>query len=211
MPELNWNVILTALLYAALTGILNLVLARKSQVEAWSEAHPKLAAGAKLLRAIGLDPWQIIASLSLFFRSKLPEIQKSDSTIARTEQRKADAKALGDDDRNDPPGDSPAVEVLPVSLRRPPGGMDAELSAWDRLTKGSMVLAGIALCALLACSSAPLTNKRCDFQNPDYSLHVAQCRQQIESTCLLEPDGSPSRTCPALVECEAWRTRECAP
>lgn len=95
MPELNLNVLLTLAAYAAITGILNLVLARKSQIEAWSEAHPKLAAGAKLLRAIGLDPWHIIASLSLFFRSKLPEVQKSDSTIARIEQRKADEKRLG--------------------------------------------------------------------------------------------------------------------
>ncbi len=95
MPELNLNVILTLAAYAAITGVLNLILARKSQIEAWSEAHPKLAAGAKLLRAIGLDPWQIVASLSLFFRSKLPEIQKSDSTIAKVERRKADEKRLG--------------------------------------------------------------------------------------------------------------------
>lgn len=39
------------------TGVANLLLSNKSQVELWAETHPKLAAAMKLLRAIGLDPW----------------------------------------------------------------------------------------------------------------------------------------------------------
>jgi hypothetical protein len=97
MPELNLNAILAALGYAALTGIFNLIFARKSQIEAWAESKPRLAALLKLTRSVGFDPWNAISALSLFFAKKLPEIQKSDSTIAKLEQRKADEKRLGGD------------------------------------------------------------------------------------------------------------------
>jgi hypothetical protein len=95
MPTLDWNTILAALGYAALTGIFNLIFARKSQIEAWAESRPRLAAILKLTRSLGFDPWNALSALSLMFKSKLPEIQKSDSTIARVEQRKADEKRLG--------------------------------------------------------------------------------------------------------------------
>jgi hypothetical protein len=60
-----------------------------------------------------------------------------------------------------------------------------------------------------ACSSVPLTTKRCDFQNPEYSAHVALCRKRIEADCLLNEDATPRVDCPALVECEAWRKEQC--
>jgi hypothetical protein len=54
-------------------GLFSLVLSRRSQVDAWVEMHPRLAAALKLLRALGLDPWMVIQSLSLLFRGRLPD------------------------------------------------------------------------------------------------------------------------------------------
>lgn len=54
------------------TALVNLV-ARKSQVDAWCESHPKLAAVLKLFRAVGFDPWLLVQSFSLFVKGKLPE------------------------------------------------------------------------------------------------------------------------------------------
>ncbi len=96
MPDLNWNVILSGLAYALLTGIFNLLLGHKSQVEAWAESNPGLAAVLKATRALGFDPWNLIAALSLAFAKKLPEAQKSDSVIAMREEIKAENKADAD-------------------------------------------------------------------------------------------------------------------
>ena len=72
MPELNINVLLTFAAYAAITGLLNLLLSERSRVDAWAEAHPRVAAVLKLLRGLGLDPWHLVAAASLFFTKKLP-------------------------------------------------------------------------------------------------------------------------------------------
>jgi hypothetical protein len=53
------------------TGLVNLV-ARKSQVEAWCEKRPRLAAVLKVLRGIGFDPWLIIQAAALWTTGKLP-------------------------------------------------------------------------------------------------------------------------------------------
>ncbi len=186
LPVLGWWM---------LTGIINLAFAYKSQIEAWAEANPRLASLLKFTRALGFDPWNLLSSLKLFAQKKLPDAQKSDSPIAKLEQRKADAKALGIDPK-DPPGGA-AGGGFPGDERTPPS------------------LPGVhpyrfAVLALLVLGCGPaLSTKRCDFQNPAYSLEVTRCRQRIESTCLLNPDGTPVKSCPALVECEAWRKREC--
>ncbi len=76
---------------------------------------------------------------------------------------------------------------------------------------GAFRLSALAvLCWLAACSSVPLTSKRCSFDNLEYSAHVATCRREIEDTCLLAEDGTPQKDCPALVRCEAWRVKECS-
>lgn len=72
MPDLNINVLLTFAAYAVITGLLNLLLSERSRVDAWAEAHPKVAALLKLLRGLGLDPWHLIAAALLFFKGKLP-------------------------------------------------------------------------------------------------------------------------------------------
>jgi hypothetical protein len=50
----------------------SLLLARRSQVDAWCEANPRVAGLLKILRGIGLDPWLPIQGLSLLIFGKLP-------------------------------------------------------------------------------------------------------------------------------------------
>jgi hypothetical protein len=75
MPQVDWNLILTSLLYAALTGVFNLAFAKKSQINAWCEANPKLAALFKFTRMVGLDPQHGWALLTLLVKKRLPKVQ----------------------------------------------------------------------------------------------------------------------------------------
>lgn len=103
MPEDVLALVLPVLGWGLLSLMLNLAFGYKSQIEAWAESHPRVAGLLKLTRALGLDPWNALAALKLLAQKRLPEVQKSDSAIARNEQRKADAKRLGDDDGPPPP------------------------------------------------------------------------------------------------------------
>ena len=76
--EVIFRYLLPLLAYGFVTGLANLLLSKRSQVELWAESHPKAAALQKLLRAIGLDPWQIISAISLWATSKLPDAQRSE-------------------------------------------------------------------------------------------------------------------------------------
>lgn len=53
-------------------GLLSLLLARRSQVDAWVEMHPRLGGVMKLLRGFGIDPWLLVQGLSLLVRGRLP-------------------------------------------------------------------------------------------------------------------------------------------
>jgi hypothetical protein len=94
MPTINLNVILAAVGYAALTGLFNLLLGHKSQVEAWALANPRLAAILKLTRALGLDPWNIFSAALLLLKGKLPAAQQANSPIAKAEQQKLNVARL---------------------------------------------------------------------------------------------------------------------
>ena len=56
----------------AVASVLNLLVGHKSQINDWCESRPYLAAVLKLLRAVGLDPWQIAQAASLAATKKLP-------------------------------------------------------------------------------------------------------------------------------------------
>lgn len=64
--------------YAAL-GVISLLVARKSQIDAWAESKPRLAALLKAMRALGLDPWMLLQALSLLFRKRLPATSRDPS------------------------------------------------------------------------------------------------------------------------------------
>jgi hypothetical protein len=53
-------------------GLVSLVLARRSQIDAWAESRPRVAGVLKLVRGLGLDPWLVVQSASLIVRGKLP-------------------------------------------------------------------------------------------------------------------------------------------
>lgn len=55
-----------------LTFLLNLVLGKKSQIDAWCETRPRISGLLKLTRGLGLDPWLALQGLSLVVAKKLP-------------------------------------------------------------------------------------------------------------------------------------------
>jgi hypothetical protein len=55
------------------SALVSMLLGRRSQIDAWAEAHPRLAALLKATRALGLDPWMFVQALSLAFRKRLPD------------------------------------------------------------------------------------------------------------------------------------------
>ncbi len=71
------NYLLPLLIYGFITGLANLALAHKSQIETWSESHPKYAGFLKLMRAVGFDPWSLVAALSLWAKKRLPDAQQN--------------------------------------------------------------------------------------------------------------------------------------
>lgn len=56
-------------------GLLSLLLGERSRVDAWCNAHPRVAAIIKLVRGLGLDPWHLVATLQLLVRGRLPASQ----------------------------------------------------------------------------------------------------------------------------------------
>lgn len=61
-----------------LLGLLTAAISRRSQIDAWAEAQPRLAGVLKLMRAVNLDYWMILQGLSLLIRGRLPK-PKDDS------------------------------------------------------------------------------------------------------------------------------------
>lgn len=61
-----------ALVWPVASALLSLLVGERSRVDAWCEAHPRVAGGIKLLRAMGVDPWLIVSATSLIVNKKLP-------------------------------------------------------------------------------------------------------------------------------------------
>jgi hypothetical protein len=51
---------------------LQFVYGRRSQIDAWCEARPKIAGVMKLLRAVFPDPWLLVQGLTLLVKGRLP-------------------------------------------------------------------------------------------------------------------------------------------
>ena len=68
------DTIITICIWLTVTALANLV-AHRSQVDSWCEKRPRLAAALKAMRAIGLDPWMIMQSVSLALRGRLPGVK----------------------------------------------------------------------------------------------------------------------------------------
>ena len=59
----NAGWILAALLWYVVAGLITLLFAKKTRIDAWCLAHPKLQFVLNLMRATGLDFWKIFASI----------------------------------------------------------------------------------------------------------------------------------------------------
>src|SRR5690606_9622261 len=59
-------------LYVAL-GLISLLIANRSQIDEWAEKNPRVAGILKLMRALGIDPWMLLQSISLIVRGRLPK------------------------------------------------------------------------------------------------------------------------------------------
>lgn len=59
-------------LWPAVTGILNLVIANETRERAWVSAHPRAAVVLLYLDAFGLNPWRVIATLRDWWGKKGP-------------------------------------------------------------------------------------------------------------------------------------------
>jgi hypothetical protein len=101
MPTLDTKHIAVLVAYAVLTAVLNLIFSKRSQIDEWCEANPKLAAFAKLLRGVGIDPWTVFQSVVLAFTKKLPNYQK---------------QTLGELQRKPQPGRVPPLPMLLLVL-----------------------------------------------------------------------------------------------
>lgn len=198
--------VLPLILWGAVSGVLNLILTRKSQIEAWVSVHPNLAAWSKFLRSVGFDPWAFHAWLTLLVAKKLPEYQQANSAIAKLEQRKADEKRLG----GPPAGGAGGVRVTGLSDPEPtrtgqPLPRDFELqSIPDRESRAHGLLIALPcelLLLLVGCSSV---QPPCD----ESKLRAADERYvaRVVATCLAKYDKASD--CPAFPGLQAEHRRE---
>lgn len=211
--------VLPLILWGAVSGVLNLMLTRKSQIEAWVAVHPTLAAWSKFLRSVGFDPWALHAWATLLVKKKLPEAQQANSPIAKLEQRKADLKSLGGGPKDPPGGASGSSGVIPP-LPPPPSirsfdPSDVECSAWDRLTRGilarALVLVVVAIVAL-ACTRDVQPCSTEDFATGSLALHNASCAADRQARFPNFPDDKCDATpgCKAIVDkCDRWVEERC--
>lgn len=70
---LDWLAALPLWACYLIFGVAALLLARKSQVDAWVEENPRLGGLLKLLRGAGLDPWIIVQGICLLVFKRLPK------------------------------------------------------------------------------------------------------------------------------------------
>ena len=64
--------LLTVLLIWLAIGVLNMLIAYHSQIDAWCEQRPVLAGILKLVRGLGLDPWLMLQGIILLLKGRLP-------------------------------------------------------------------------------------------------------------------------------------------
>jgi hypothetical protein len=75
----SWGRVGLLLLLGISSMLVNLILTKRSQLDAWVEARPRLAGVFKTLRGFGIDPWLIYQGLHLLFVGRLPDYVKQDA------------------------------------------------------------------------------------------------------------------------------------
>ena len=81
----------TLLIYLCATGILNSIIGHKSQIDAWAEKRPTLAAVLKILRGLGFDPWMLVQAATLVAKKRLPLAMQDDPVAVVREEKEAES------------------------------------------------------------------------------------------------------------------------
>jgi hypothetical protein len=103
--------VIALLVYGAITGLASAVLAHKSQIESWAIENPKRAGALKILRGVGLDPWNVISGVSLWAKGKLPDAQQNGAkAVAQFKAASVAPPPLTDAD------DTPPTRMFPPSV-----------------------------------------------------------------------------------------------
>lgn len=81
MPDLtsltfDWKHLALLVLAACITGLWNLAVAKRTQIDEWSEANPRIAGALKIVRGFGFDPWTIYQGIVLIALGRLPAYTK---------------------------------------------------------------------------------------------------------------------------------------
>lgn len=95
--------IIALFLWPVLSCLLNLVLAKRSRIDAWAESRPNLAAVLKLMRGLGVDPWMIVQAFTLAVHKRLPLAQTAPEAQAKRSMRPPPAGP-----------DEPAGRITPI-------------------------------------------------------------------------------------------------
>jgi hypothetical protein len=69
--------VLAYLTLAALSAL----VAERSRIDLWCEAHPLAAAILKIIRALGFDFWGAVAAYTLIVKQRLPLAQRPPPTL----------------------------------------------------------------------------------------------------------------------------------
>ena len=112
ISHLHWQHFVVLALFFIVSALLNLLLSKKTQIDAWAEAQPRLAGILKIGRAIGFDPWGILQGWSLLITGKLPPYLKT--TLSEL------SPAPTEDDRPTPVDHPPAGAKPPSTPPEPP-------------------------------------------------------------------------------------------
>ncbi len=212
MPTINLNVILAAIGYAVLTGALNLIFSRKTQIEQWCAANPRLAALGMFMRSVGFDPHNLWAFATLLIAKKLPAIKLANSDVVKAEVKKIEEKASKKGPPDDPNG---SVSLMPDPIREvaqdrsrlhndKPELPDepAEMSKWRHPDWRLQLVFGVLLACVLSCAA----EKRlpCD-ESKLRAIDEAYAAKVLDK-CLAKYDSKEA--CPAFAGLQAEHKRQ---
>lgn len=72
----TWPELRLLLIWGAITGILNLIVGRRPQINEWCKRYPRWAAWCKLWQAIGLNPWTVVDAVRVFASGRFEDAHK---------------------------------------------------------------------------------------------------------------------------------------
>lgn len=162
------------------SGVLSAALAKRTQIDHWCEQRPRVAGVLKLLRGLGLDPWQIVQGVALIVKGALPVKLQAAKILAAQK-----AAELGYEV-------SPRVlaEVKKQSLPPPP----------TKPPPLALLALGLLALGLVSCGAAqpePCSPEALAAIQTDY---IAKARAQCVK-------GEPLESCAALPALKAERDR----